>query len=653
MKLLAIIAFAIVAFGCCCVPPLPPEPTPTPEPSPYVTPAVTQTPGNGSLAEWTFMLYLDGDNNLEDAALADMNELEQVGSTDKVNLVVQLDRSVNYDEGDGNWRGARRYLVERDEDTGAITSRPLQELGNTNMGDPETLVDFAGWAMREYPAKRYALVIWDHGAGWPKVAVDEDSEGDAITMPELSGALAQIKAANGGKKVDLIGFDACLMAMFEVAVQVAPHGKVLVASEETIPASGWDYQAIAASLRNNPEQDETQLAGVVTSSYLRYYQEVQKDQTVTLSAIDLERMDELKASLDAFSNMLQEMSRTDDGWKNVAYARENAETYADKDWGYVDLGDFADIVYSFSDDDTLRGLARNLTGTISSVVFSNVHGDQHPYASGLSIDSSTDAAGNNTRYMQLDSAQEVKWTDFLGAYYGQREAGASPIDVRDFTADRTAIVPGESLTMSVAIDGRDIQSAELMVFKERESDSGNYYVLVDYIEYAPPVYELEDGSTVQYWSNGENNVQIDWNGTGTAVEDDEGYIHIAVTAIERDSDMYSVEGIYNGTDGRLANASLVFDMRENRLIYIWDYDNAAEIIPERGDRFTAQTPAFDLEEGSDIFYVSYEDLIWGETGWTISNRPLQPGKYLLALDAETFYGQSDLEVLEVEVLGEP
>ena len=41
---------------------------------------------------WTVMVYLDGDNNLEPAAIDDLNEMEAVGSTNKVNVVVQFDR---------------------------------------------------------------------------------------------------------------------------------------------------------------------------------------------------------------------------------------------------------------------------------------------------------------------------------------------------------------------------------------------------------------------------------------------------------------------------------------------------------------------------------------------------------------------------------
>ena len=49
-------------------------------------------PPINNTAEWTVMVYLDADNNLESAGIDDINEMEIVGSTSEVNIVVQVDR---------------------------------------------------------------------------------------------------------------------------------------------------------------------------------------------------------------------------------------------------------------------------------------------------------------------------------------------------------------------------------------------------------------------------------------------------------------------------------------------------------------------------------------------------------------------------------
>ena len=54
-----------------------------------------------------------------------------------------------------------------------VAGEVLREIASTpdepNMGDPATLVSFVTRAMKEFPAKRYALVFGDHGLSWPGV----------------------------------------------------------------------------------------------------------------------------------------------------------------------------------------------------------------------------------------------------------------------------------------------------------------------------------------------------------------------------------------------------------------------------------------------------------------------------------------------------
>ncbi len=116
-------------------------------------------------AAWTVMVYIGADNDLESFALTDINEMELVGSTTAVNIVVQMDRTAGYDSTNGNWADTRRFFITRDNNLDLITSQPVQNLSETNTGDPVYLADFATWAMRTYPANRYALIIWDHGGG--------------------------------------------------------------------------------------------------------------------------------------------------------------------------------------------------------------------------------------------------------------------------------------------------------------------------------------------------------------------------------------------------------------------------------------------------------------------------------------------------------
>ncbi len=94
------------------------------------------------------------------------NEMETVGSTADVQIIVQFDRSPRYDESNGNWTDTRRYRVVQDLNSTTISSPVVQNIGEVNMGDPQSLVDFVQWAKQNYPADHYCLVLWDHGGGW-------------------------------------------------------------------------------------------------------------------------------------------------------------------------------------------------------------------------------------------------------------------------------------------------------------------------------------------------------------------------------------------------------------------------------------------------------------------------------------------------------
>ena len=99
-------------------------------------------------ADWTVLVYLDGDNNLEEAGVADLNEMEIVGSSADVNILVQFDRIGGYDTSNGNWTDTRRGLVVQDSSTSTIGST-LTSIGEQNMGDPDVLTGFLEWGHRQ------------------------------------------------------------------------------------------------------------------------------------------------------------------------------------------------------------------------------------------------------------------------------------------------------------------------------------------------------------------------------------------------------------------------------------------------------------------------------------------------------------------------
>ncbi|MCX5785062.1 MAG: clostripain-related cysteine peptidase [Elusimicrobia bacterium] len=235
--------------------------------------------------EWTIMVFINAKNNLEKYGLMDMNEMEMIGSTDKVNVVTELGRMSGYDSSDGNWVGSRRYLVVKDANMSKIASPVVQDLGKVDMGDYKHLIDFATWAKKNYPAKRYMLVVWNHGAGWIKsrglevkgISYDDET-GNHINTPQLGMAL------KGIGKIDVYGSDACLMQMPEVNYEIKDYVDYIVGSEETEPGDGYTYNMLLGPLVAKPTMLGAELGKLAVDAYSDHYGTQDHTQSLVLAS---------------------------------------------------------------------------------------------------------------------------------------------------------------------------------------------------------------------------------------------------------------------------------------------------------------------------------------------------------------------------------
>jgi len=251
--------------------------------------------------EWTLLVFINADNNLEENGLEDISEMELVGSTPEVSVVVQIDRHSGYTQDDGDWTGARRYLVTEDQDMSSIGSPVLEDLGEVDMGQGDTAVAFFEWGVENYPAPRVGFVFWNHGDGWSargpgdeplKGLSSDDQSGHSISVAEgeLEDALDQMTDVLG-RKLDLLGFDACLMGMWEVAVVSAPYADVLVASEASEGVDGWEYTESIGALVSDPEMTPGELGDAISHSFVQSGDETQ-------SVVDLTRIGAVTAAVD-------------------------------------------------------------------------------------------------------------------------------------------------------------------------------------------------------------------------------------------------------------------------------------------------------------------------------------------------------------------
>jgi len=402
-------------------------------------------------AEWTFMIYLDADNNLESAGIEDMEEIETVGSTDEVNIIVQMDRWKG-EEGDddtsnGDWTGAKRFYMEKGSDPGNIESMELDDLGEVNMGDPATLIDFAVWGMESYPASNYALVMWDHGGAFWGVCWDDDvpgsNEADMINMTEMRHAVESIYLHRGAERLEFFGFDACLMAQVAVLYQLKDYVSVSDASGFSEPGDGWPYETILSDLVKTPTMDEAQLGRVVAKRYVESYSDSQGDPddspAITMSAFDMTRFDDLVLVLDRFS---EEMAYSVRRYApHIWGARERCSSYDMLNVGPFDFTKYSMYdVYDFTDklDDRLVSvlpmnsplitLCEDVRDALEDVTILHENHLLDPQAQvfGLSmyfpnkedkVDIRQLPTTYDVRYEETRFAREHLWDDFLLSYY--------------------------------------------------------------------------------------------------------------------------------------------------------------------------------------------------------------------------------------------
>ena len=374
---------------------------------------------------WTVMIYLDGDNNLEEAGLEDVNEMEVAGSSDSLHIIVQFDRIEEYSDLEGDWTSTKRFRILQDARTDSISSPELDDLGELNMGDPETLSDFITWAATEYPADHYALILWNHGGGWDKdentgnlpdkdVCYD-DTDSDYLSNYEVKTAIVE-----SGIYLDIIAYDACLMGMIEIAYEVRDLAGYMVASEETIPWNGYDYTTFLSPLAANTSMNAETLTGVMVDAYGESY----SYEDVTLSSVDLSKIRDLKRQTDT---LVQKIIEAGNVWDTVGEAWRNATKFYYPD--YVDLGDFARILMNNIQKPSVRQAASDLYDSIQSTVVYNYTTSYFEDAEGTSIYFPEEDYFYFS-YEQPDAGRDFAdsslWNEFLHLFYENYDPDYSP-----------------------------------------------------------------------------------------------------------------------------------------------------------------------------------------------------------------------------------
>jgi hypothetical protein len=329
---------------------------------PEASPAVRQADPPAPLspapeADWTVLVYMDGDNNLERWVSHDIDqELAAVGSNADVQVVALADRGPGYSTTDGDWTGTLAFNVTKGMK--ATPENAVADWGERDMGSPQTLTDFVTWARASYPSRRVALFFWDHGWGWwPGYTMHDVTSNDTLDMDEIRRSMEAVYG------VDMVGMDTCLGQMIEVQATFRGFAKAMTASEDSIGYTGVDYAQVLDRLGADPGMGAGALAKVAAASYRSGHDRW----TLASSAVALDwRWDRLVRQVDLLAWKLRAGMKKHRRDYAAAYRRVATALYGDPT--SVDLYDAAAQLRRSVDSPSLQRTCGDVMRAVDRVV---------------------------------------------------------------------------------------------------------------------------------------------------------------------------------------------------------------------------------------------------------------------------------------------
>ena len=358
---------------------------------------------------WALLVYIAGDNNLSDAGLEDIQEMCEEGSSSDLHVGVEIDTY-------GEHTGSIRYEITEPDWTGTAHRKVIERLPEKDSGDPAALQSFMEWGIKRYNAKNRLLVVWNHGAGFrsPRRDIGYDDFGSSLDMPEIEVALKRAGITNANR-LQVVGFDACLMNMVEIVHHFAPQVEFIVGSQQTEPGDGWPYNKVLRQAKDAQTADD--LAKGIVKEYIKFYQDLGIS-NVTQSAV---RTDDTQAVIDALDTLgnalLANFTKIESELRAI---RMIAQMFEMAD--YVDIIHVATLIRQRINNNAVADATGDVIATAKTAIVSNgSYGAGVTNANGLSVWYPATKSlyfGNRAKYMTLRcNLSQFGWTSFLDVYH--------------------------------------------------------------------------------------------------------------------------------------------------------------------------------------------------------------------------------------------
>jgi hypothetical protein len=429
------------------------------------------------------MVYLAGDNNLTTECMFALAEMKQAAFGKEVNVVAQFDpcdphlpthryqikrrgkkKSFRHDIIDragyagnnGEVRFTRESLraqalaVERKRerqlrrpelDEANLTSSPVEEeivTDDTDTGSPVTLYNFISFCLENYPADHYLVVLSGHAGGTERdYLLKDESSSRSLTFNELKKVFRRVKQERGGKPIEILGMDNCLMSMAEICYELRGVAQILIGCESFSPASGWPYREVLERLARDfvspnlpAEQSVAEAAAeAIVEEYVNYYANYWlAGLSVTQSALNVCKVERLREEIDTLAQLMerqlvQEWRESERGASERRFhdalllAHWEAQSYNGEQ--FVDLFDFCDCLELRTTDGAVSEQCKKLKDFIGNefVLTSCYCGAAYQYSYGLSLYFPWSHVAPS--YWNLDFVKNANgggWGNFLKTY---------------------------------------------------------------------------------------------------------------------------------------------------------------------------------------------------------------------------------------------
>ena len=326
----------------------------------------------------TVMIYMCGADleSQNGLATSDLNEILAVNNqpTD-VNIVIQTGGAKSWSKSGISASKSQRWEVRNKQMV------KVKEEGKKNMGLQTTLQDFVTWGLTNYPAEKYGLIMWNHGGAMDGCCFDEQYSNDSITADEMYNAVKNARASVGmSDKLDWVTYDACLMAVQDVAEYNSYNFKYMLSSQESEGGYGYDYDAWLPTLYSNPSVNTATLLEKIGQTFLDEEKRLgEYDQTQ--SVLDLSKMSAYKEAFESFASSLNSVIGTNSTkTKTLGNAIYSAQKYGGDGSQYqfdvYDARSALNKIVSKSDFSSLSSSANTLISKLNDMVVYESHGTQ-------------------------------------------------------------------------------------------------------------------------------------------------------------------------------------------------------------------------------------------------------------------------------------